>query len=179
MVSGCATTARLYVNPDADQGYYRKVAVAPFGNVSGNPLAAPRVTRAFVTELIVADLYQLVEPELVQEALTAKGVEQDGQGRYPREKVKETATAMGAQGVVTGAVTEYEMQRRGDDDTPVLGFDVELIDVATGNVVWRFHWVGKGAGRVPIVGGGIRTLGQLTQHACQATVADLRNKALR
>jgi len=179
LASGCAATSRIYVNPDADQGFYKKIAVLPFANVSGNALAAPRVTRAFVTELIIADLYQVVEPELVQEPLSASGTEPDGQGRYPSDKVKEVATRLGAQGVVQGAVTEYEMQRRGDDDTPVLGFDVELLDVATGNVVWRFHWVGKGAGRMPIVGGGIRTLGQLTQHACQATVADLKSQALR
>jgi curli biogenesis system outer membrane secretion channel CsgG len=179
LACGCATTGRIYVNPDADQGFYKKIAVLPFANVSGNSLAAPRVTRAFVTELIIADLYQVVEPELMQEPLSASGAEPDGQGRYPSEKVKEMATRLGAQGVVQGAVTEYEMQRRGDDDTPVLGFDVELLDVATGNVVWRFHWVGKGAGRLPVVGGGIRTLGQLTQHACQATVGDLKAKALR
>jgi TolB-like protein len=179
IVSGCAASGRLYVNPEADQGFYKKVAVLPFSNLSGNPLAAPRVARAFVTEMTIADLYQLVEPELVQEPLAASGVEPDGQGRYPSDKVKEAATKLGAQGVIQGSVTEYEMQRRGDDDTPVLGFDVEMIDVATGNVVWRFHWVGKGAGRMPIVGGGIRTLAQLTQHACQATVADLKSKALR
>ena len=179
LASGCATTGRLYVNPEADQGFYKKIVVLPFANVSGNSLAAPRVTRAFVTELIIADLYQLVEPELVQESLSGSGVEPDGQGRYASEKVKETATKMAAQGVIQGTVTEYEMQRRGEDDTPVLGFDVVLLDVATVNVVWRFHWVGKGAGRLPVVGGGIRTLGQLTQHACQATVADLKSKALR
>jgi len=179
LACGCATTSRLYVNPEADQGFYRKIAVLPFANLSGNSLAAPRVTRAFVTELIIADLYTLVEPELVQEALSAGGVEADGQGRYPSEKIKEAAPRLGVQGVVQGTVTEYEMQRRGEDDTPVLGFDVELLDVATGNVVWRFHWVGKGAGRLPIVGGGIRTLAQLTQRACQATVGDLKAKALR
>ena len=179
LASGCATTGRLYVNPEADQGFYRKVAVLPFSNVSGNALAAPRVTRAFVTELIIADLYQIVEPELMQEPLSVSGVEPDGQGRYPSAKVKEVATRLEAQGVIEGAVTEYEMQRRGDDDTPVLGFDVQLLDVATGNVVWRFHWVGKGAGRMPVVGGGIRTLGQLTQHACQASVAELKSRALK
>ena len=179
LASGCATTGRLYVNPEADQGFYRKVAVLPFSNVSGNALAAPRVTRAFVTELIIADLYQIVEPELMQEPLSVSGVEPDGQGRYPSAKVKEVATRLEVQGVIQGAVTEYEMQRRGDDDTPVLGFDVQLLDVATGNVVWRFHWVGKGAGRMPVVGGGIRTLGQLTQHACQASVAELKSRALK
>jgi hypothetical protein len=178
-VTGCAGPSRVYVNPQADQGFYKKVAVVPMANVSGNVLAASRVTRAFVTEMIIADAYQVVEPELIQETLEGAGTEPDATGRYPTDKVKELATKMGAQGVIQGTVTDYEMQRRGEEDSPVLGFDVEMVDVATGNVVWRFHWVGRGAGRIPVVGGGIRTLGQLTQHACQSAVAELKGKALR
>ena len=178
-LAGCAGPSRLYVNPQADQGYYKKVVVVPFATVSGNVLSAPRVTEAFVSELIIADAYQVVEPELMTEALANIGIEPDGTGRYPSDKVKDIATKMGVQGIIQGTVTEYEMQRRGEDDSPVLGFNAEMIDLATGNVVWRCHWVGRGVGRVPIVGGGIRTLAQLTQHACEDAVSDLKAHALR
>jgi curli biogenesis system outer membrane secretion channel CsgG len=177
LVGGCGAGNRLFVNPDADQGFYRKVAVLPFANVSGNGLAGPRVARAFVTELTIANLYEIVEPEPMAERLRNGGAELDGTGHYfPNEKVQQIVTQAGAQGWIVGTVTEYQMQRHHDADIPILGFDIQLVDAATLNVVWRVTVVGKGKGRVPVVGGGLRTLGQLTQSACESAVHDLRSK---
>jgi hypothetical protein len=71
------------------------------------------------------------------------------------------------------------MQRSGNSDTPVISFDVELIDVGTGNVVWRASIDRRGKGRLPVVGGGgARTFGRLTQMACEELVDRLRKEAL-
>jgi polysaccharide biosynthesis protein PelC len=170
---GCAAGNRIFVNSEADQSFFRKVAVLPFANVSGNALAAPRVTRAFVTEMTIAELYDVIEPELVREELVKLGAEMDATGRYPTDKVKAVVAKLGAQGYIQGTVTDYSVQRHGDDEVPVLGFDVQMVDLATEKVAWRVTVVGKGKGRVPVVGGGLRTLGQLTQNACESAVADV------
>lgn len=178
-VSGCAAGNRLYVNSEADQAFYHKVAVVPFANVSGNNLAAPRVTRAFVTEITIADLYQIVEPEIVQEELHTIGAELDATGHYPSDKLKQVVTKLGAQGYIQGTVNEYQVLRHADEEVPVLGFDIQLVDLATDKIAWRVTVVGKGKGRIPVVGGGLRTLGQLTQSECQSAVADLRSRVVR
>ena len=56
MLSGCAGSApRLYVNPEADMAYYKRVAVLPFQNLTPERFAGERLTRSFITELIIAD----------------------------------------------------------------------------------------------------------------------------
>ncbi len=174
----CASGSRLYVNPDADMAFYKKVAVMPFTNLSNDNLAAPRVTRAFVTELLMADRFALVQPEDFIGALGRAGVFPGSDGTYDPARLKEFAAAAGIQGVLRGAVTEYQMTRTESGDVPAIAFDAELLDVGTGTVVWRSSITRRGHGRLPIVGSGSRSLARLTQEACQEMVGRLRKGAL-
>jgi curli biogenesis system outer membrane secretion channel CsgG len=177
----CASSAqRIYVNPAADMAFYKKVAVLPFMNMSGDGLAGQRVTRAFITELIMTDRYQIVQPEEYRNALSKISGLPGPDGTYDPEKLKEAAAQVGATGIVRGAVTEYQMQRSGGGgDVPILAFDVELIDVNTGDVAWRSSITRRGKGRLPLVGGGAaHTMGRLTQMACEELVAQLKREAL-
>lgn len=180
-VLSCAGSGtRVYVNPAADMAFYKKIAVLPFSNMSTDGLAGQRVTRAFITELIMTDRYQIVQPEEFRFALSKINGLPGPDGGYEMAKLKEAATESGATGIVRGAVTEYQMQRSGgSDETPVIAFDVELIDVNTGDVAWRSSITMRGRGRLPVIGGGgIKSMGSLTQKACQELVDRLRREAL-
>jgi hypothetical protein len=175
---GCASTApRYFVNPQADMVFYKKVAVLPFANLSPSPLAGERVTRAFVTELIIADRYQVIEPGEFKLALEKAGADPAPDGTYDPGKLKEAATQVEAKGVIRGAVTDYQTQRNGQDEYPVLTFDVELLDTDTGNVVWRAAITRRGKPRFPVFGGSSTlTLGRLTQEACVEMVEGLQRR---
>jgi curli biogenesis system outer membrane secretion channel CsgG len=178
LIMGCASGPRLYVNPEADVGFYKKVAVAPFGNLTGERYAGARVSRAFVTELVMADRYQIVDPAEVAAALDRNGALTGGENAIDPKKLRDAATEAGANGMIRGAVTEYSMQRNGSSEIPVLAFDIEMIDVATGNVVWRGSVSRRGKGRTPVFGGaGTRTFGRLTEEACREIVARLKKEA--
>ena len=174
----CASGPRVFVNPDADLAFYKKVAVLPFANLTSDGLAGARVTRAFVTELIMANRFQIVEPEDFAGALQRAGVTPAGDGTYELNRLKEIAKQAGITGILRGAVTEYQMERSPGGDVPVISFDAELIDVGTGKVVWRSSLAKRGKGRLPIVGSGSRSLGRLTQEACVELVGKLRKEAL-
>ena len=174
----CAPSIRVYVNPEADPAFYRKIAVLPFADMSTASQAGPRVTRAFVTELIMANRFEIVQPEDFGSALRRMGVFRGQDGMYDPEKLKDAATQMGVTGILRGAVTEYQMTRNDGGDIPILAFDAELTDVGTGNVVWRSTISKRGKSRVPIVGGNTRSLGKLTQEACRELVDRLRKRAL-
>jgi hypothetical protein len=177
-LAGCAAPGRLYVNPDADMTYYGRIAVLPFDNLSNDRFAAARVTRAFVTELVISERYDVVEPEEFRMALARIGGEPSAQGLYDMAKLKEGAGTVQATGILRGAVTEYQMLRVGSDQVPVVGFDVELIDAATGNIVWRLSTTKKGRGRIPVIGGpNALTLARVTQDACMDAVARLTREA--
>src|SRR3990172_4752808 len=178
MLSGCAGSApRLYVNPEADMAYYKRVAVLPFQNLTPERFAGERLTRSFITELIIADRYQLVEPADFWIVLERIGGTPGGSGAYDPKKLQEAAKEANVTGIIRGAVSEYQIQRSGGGDSPILAFDVELMDVATSNVVWRASLAKRGKGRVPIVGGGERTLGRLTEEACREMVGRLEKEA--
>ena len=176
-LSSCAPSLRMYVNPEADLAFYKKIAVLPFADVSGNSLAGARVTRAFVTELIMTNRYQIVQPEEFVASLTRERIF-PVTGVYDPAQLKDEAASMGLQGILRGTVTEYQMSRDASGEIPVIGFDSELLDVSTGKVVWRCSISKRGKGRLSIVGSGSRSLGRLTQDACQEMVARLRKGAL-
>jgi len=50
--------------------FYKKVAVLSFTTMGGDAMSGPRVTRAFITELIMTDRYQIVQPEEFRGALS-------------------------------------------------------------------------------------------------------------
>jgi hypothetical protein len=175
--AGCASGSRLFVNPQADLTAYQKVALLPFGNLTGDRFAAERVSRALMTELIADGPWKLVEPAEFWAKLGEIGGHPGADGVIPPAKLKDAAAQMGVQGVIRGAVTEYQIARINGGDLPVVGFDVEMIDAPTGEVVWRTGISSGGRGRVPVVGGqGSRSLGVATQQACARLVEKLRNR---
>lgn len=178
LIVSCAPAIRVYVNPEADLAFYRKIAVLPFTDLSTMPQAGARVTRAFVTELILTDRFEIVQPEDFTGTLHRQGTFQAQDGTYDPDKLKAAATQMGATGILRGAVTEYQMSRADGGDIPVIAFDAELTDVGTGKVVWRSSIAKRGKGRVSVVGTGTRSLGKLTQEACQELVAQLRKHSI-
>jgi len=179
-VLSCASSSgtRVFVNPDADMTFYERVAVLPFTNLSQDGLAGARITRSFVTELIMTNRYKIVQTEEFRPILMKSGGMPAPDGSYDVVKLRDAATQVGATGILRGAVTEYQMQASGTGETPVLAFDVEMLDAKTGDVVWRASITKRGKSRIPIVGGGTRTLGRLTQVACEELVGQLRKGAL-
>lgn len=179
LASGCAASPRLFVNHDADMTLYQKIAVLPFYNLSGDGLAGARVTRAFTTELVIAQRFQLVDPSIMSGELERLNAGFDAQGLIALPKLRDAATSVGATAVIRGSVNEYAMRRTSTSEFPVVSFDAEMIDVATGLVVWRISITETGKGRIPIVGGaGERTFARVTQNACRRAVDILRAKAL-
>ena len=162
LAASCAPAIRVYVNPEADPAFYRKIAVLPFADMSATSMAGARVTRAFVTELILTDRFEIVQPEDFTSTLQRMGIFKAQDGSYDPEKLKNAAAQLGVTGILRGAVTEYETRRGNGGDVPTIAFDAELIDVAAGKVVWRSSISKRGKGRVAIVGTGIRSLGRLT-----------------
>lgn len=179
LVGGCAASPRLFVNHEADMTLYQKIAVLPFSNLSGDTYASARVTRAFTTELLIANRFEITDPSLLSGELERLNAGFDSQGQINSVKLREAATNVGATAVVRGAVTEYQTRRSGTNEYPVVSFEAEMIDVATGLVVWRISISESGKGRLPIVGGsGERTFARVTEEAARRAVGMLREKAL-
>ncbi len=180
VLAGCGTGGgmRLFVNPKADMSFYKQVAVVPFGNLTSERFAGERVSRAFVTELVIANRFHLVEDGTFRNALERANANPDAQGQYPSDKVMQTAKAMEVQGLIRGTVTDYQLQRFGSNDSPVVSFDVEMIDVQSGETVWRGSITRHGKSPTPLIGGtSTDTLGRLVQQTCREIVERLSREA--
>ncbi len=174
----CAAGPRLFVNRKADLGYYQRIAIVPFANLTNEINAGERTTRAFLTELVIAERFQIVEPGEFHGMLERIGGLPDGQGHADPRKLAEAATAAQATGLIRGAVTEFGVQRNGSSDSPVITFDAELVDVATLETVWRITVSERGRGRVPVFGGDShRSSGMVMQDACRKAVRLLKKAA--
>ena len=178
LTASCAPAMRVYVNPEADLAFYKKIAVLPFVDLTSGQ-AAPQVTRAFVTELIITNRYDIVQPEDFTSSLHRMGILRQQDGTYDSEKLKSAATQLGLSGIVRGSVSEHQMTHGQGGDIPSVAFDAELVDVATGNIVWRSSITRRGKGRLSIIGNGTRSLARVTQDACTELVARLKAKALK
>lgn len=177
-LAGCSSGSRLYVNPEADMTFYKRVAVVPFDNLTGERYASERVARALITELVMTNRFEVVEPGEYITALDKIGGEPNVEGKFDSEKLRAAAVSVQATGLLRGSVSEYRMQRVGMSDAPVVTFDVSMYDVATGKLVWQSSITRRGKARFPIFGGtGTRTFGLLVQQACEDLVNKLESEA--
>ena len=176
--SGCALGPRLYVNPQAELGTYKKLGLLPFRNLTIERFAGDRVLIALETELISTGRFKVVGPADLSRALRAAGVDPgDPTGNLPKLKI--VCDTLGVSGLVRGTVTEYANVRLDEQQIPVVSFDCEMIDAPTGTIVWRTSVSLKGKGRVAgIVGVGSRTMSALTEAACARVVGKLSGKAV-
>lgn len=174
---GCAGPGRFYVNGEADMAFYKKVAVLPFSNLTNDRFAGERVTRMFVTELVIAERFQVADPGELRAILERTGGLPGMDGTYDPKKLKEAAAEVGANGLIRGAVSEYQMLGASATPRPSLAFDVEMVDLSTGNVVWKASISKRGKGRVPVLGGGTATLSRLTEEACREVVERIDREA--
>lgn len=132
--AGCRSPRALYVHPNADLGSVRTVAVLPFENVSGERLAADKVQKLFVAELLAASAFQIVEPGLVQKALRNERV--DSAAQLTADDMKKVAAALGAEALFLGSVLEWSETRGASVAAPRIVIQLRLVEAASGATLW-------------------------------------------
>jgi flagellar motor protein MotB len=111
------------------------VAVLPIQNLTREPAAGDKVRHMIVAELLAQGRLQLVEPGAVDR--TMRQVRVASRYQLSSEEVQELGEALGVQGLIAGAVSEYGLTRAGgNQEAPEVAVELVLIDVASGAVVW-------------------------------------------
>jgi len=162
-------TYRMYVNDEADFGYYQRVGVIPFSNLSSDRNASEKVTAAMVTELLIGGKVEVANMGDIAKAF--KTVIKDDRYNLPEQLTAEEAQALGKegnlQGIFVGAVRDYSMTRSGQDEFPLVSIAIRLFDCQSGRVVWSYEITEKGGPKFPIFSfGETHTLGELTSKVC-------------
>jgi hypothetical protein len=165
---------RRYSDPNMDFGAVRTVAVMPFANLSRDNLAAERVRDVFASTLLAAGAFYVLPAGEVTRGITQTGV---GNATAPTpEEVVKFAKIVKVDGVFTGVVKEYGEVRSGASSGNIVSISVQLLETATGKVVWSASTTKGGisvTGR--LFGGGGAALNDVTEEA----VDDLLDKLFK
>jgi hypothetical protein len=166
--------ARRYSDPNMDFGAVRTVAVMPFANLSRDNLAGDRVRDVFASTMLASGAFYVLPAGEV-----ARGIGQTGVGN-PTAPTTEEIVKLGkiikVDGVFTGVVKEYGEVRSGGSSGNIVSVSVQLLETATGKIVWSASTTKGGisfTGR--LFGGGGAALNDVTEEA----VDDLLKKLFK
>ncbi len=169
LLAGCGGY-RMYVNQEADFGFYKRVGILPFSNLSNDKNASEKVTASFLTEMLIGSGIEITSMgDMVK---SYRAVIRDDRTNLPEQISGEDAIApgkeAGVQGIVVGAVREYSLIRSGQTDFPLVSIIVRFIDCQSGKVVWTYEITKKGGPKFPIFSfGETHTLGDMTSTVCR------------
>lgn len=170
---------RMYVNQEADFGFYEKVGVLPFSNLSADRNASEKVTASFVTELLIGGEVEIANMGDVLKAF--KTTVKDERTNLPEQMTIEEGMTIGrdaqVQGLFVGSVREYGMVRVGTEEFPLVSVNIRFIDCQSGKVAWTYETTKRGGPKFPIFSfGETHTLGEMTSKVCRSAAGDFLGK---
>ncbi len=171
-LAGCGGGATSYVRDDVDYGNIRRVAIYPFQNRSQDMQAGPRVQSVFVTELLVQDALQTLDPGETLAAI--RDLKLDPSADLSSEQIKALGERLTVDAVFFGSVDEYGFERDSSDRVSVITATFRLAETETGTFIWQSQ-VHKGGSSVwrKIFGGGSASLHDVTRDAVDACLGSL------
>src|SRR5574340_281548 len=154
-MSGCATSAGFYRDPNMDFGAVRTVAVMPFANLTKDQLAGDRVRDVFATLVLETGAVYVVPPGEVARGVAAAGIA-NATMPTPEEVVK-FAKMIKVDAVITGVIKEYGEVRSGTATADVISVSMQMMEAQTGKIVWSASSTKGGIGVTDrLFGGGGR-----------------------
>lgn len=173
-LAGCSGPA-TFIDPEADLGFYEKVGVLPFESLARDRLAGEKVASVFFTELLSRGFSQVADPGQLAAATTRVRGNVPPANPWSSRDLTRLGEEAGVQAIFLGTVREYEMVQVGRDPYPLVSFEVRLVDVATGRLVWSASETRRGGPAFPLFGWrAVHTLGELSATMCRQALRSLR-----
>lgn len=172
-ITGCSgVKSKVYVNPNTNFGFIKRVAVLPFENLTSDRFADKKVRDVFVTSLLSTEVIDVPELGEVLKALESQGIATPE--AVTGDVAKSLGQILGVQGLVLGTVEEYSVNRTMSGSFPEIAITLRMIDAKTGNIIWSVSHTEKGGRILPTVFGiGEDTLSEVTVKAAKRIVDTL------
>lgn len=170
--AGCGLKPKVYINPNTNFGFIKRVAVLPFENLTADRFANKKVRDVFVTSLLSTEVIDVPELGEVLKVLESQGIASTE--AVTGDVVKAVGQILGVQGVVLGTVEEYSINRTGAGAIPEIAVTLRMLDVKTGNIIWSVSHTEKGGRVLPTVFGiGEDSLSEVAAKASRKIVETL------
>ncbi|HUV29887.1 MAG TPA: hypothetical protein VMY05_02165 [Acidobacteriota bacterium] len=142
--AGCGGGSTVFLHPEYNFQVLERVAVIPFDNLSKDQGAGARATRVFVTELLAAEAFDVVEPGEVTRALEEYATVRTAE--LTQEQIVGLGKALRVQGMVLGTVTESTTLRSGGSAASTVTMVARMVETETGATVWSATQTSGGRG---------------------------------
>lgn len=177
--SGCGgiSSSRVYVNPQADFSFYKRVGLLPIKNLSDDALAGEKITDVFLTELLIAGDLEVMDVGQFK-SIVAQVVRGGSVYDLSPSHLAQIGELAKVQGIFMGTVQDYKMITVGGEQYPLISVTFKFIDAPTGTLVWQYNASIAGGPKLPIVTvGEIFTLAELGPKVCEQSVKEFYKKA--
>lgn len=132
-LSGCGSGSSVFVHPDYNFSYLERVAVVPFENLSSDQGAAARATRLFISDLLAAKAFDIVEPGEVSQALQKYGTVRTAE--LTGDQIRELGKTLSVQALIFGSLGE-SAGSRSPSDAGVVTLVVRTVETEKGVTIW-------------------------------------------
>jgi len=172
-LSACASAGgQNYHDKNMDFGSIRTVAVMPFVNLSHDNLAGDRVRDVFTTMLLASGSVYVVPYGEVARVSARAGIVNPSSPSV--EEMIKLGTQLKIDGVITGVVKEYGELRSGSASGNTVSVSLQLLETATGKIVWTGSSTKGGISfKDRLLGGSGAPMNDVTEAVCDDLVAKL------
>ncbi len=122
-------SVNVYISPK--DAHIKSVTVLPFK--APTELIGGSVSDIFVAEIMRMNVYSMIERSQLSGVLNEAELSLSG---ISNSKAMKVGQMIGADGVIVGTVTEYDMVAYKGKKYPSVGITIRLIDCKTGKVQW-------------------------------------------
>ncbi len=162
--AGCGPPRQVFVNEQADFGFYKKVGIIPFSNLTSERNAGDKMTSSFTTALRIENVVETPAPgdflKIYRDIV--KGDRVNVAEELTGEEVINMGKAAGVEGIFAGAVRDFGMSRVGTEEFPLVGVVIRFFDCQSGKVIWSYETTRRGGPGFPVFSfGETHTLGDL------------------
>jgi TolB-like protein len=124
-----------YLHPTADFTYVKRVAIAPFVNLTNDKFAGGKVRNVVATEVLRCGVFDVVEFGEVVKVLREEGMKDDGQ--ISRHIAARAGKRLNIQAIFMGSVLEYGLTRVGGSSVPEVSISMKLVDTNSYTILWE------------------------------------------
>ncbi|MFQ5901741.1 MAG: hypothetical protein ACE5IH_09330 [Thermodesulfobacteriota bacterium] len=136
----CGTGAILYVNPEADFSYIKKVAILPFNNLSEDKFAGERVRSAVTVDVLSRGVFEIMEQgevsRVTEDIFRRFGFEEGQAIQLDKEMIRMIGENLGVQALLIGSVDEY-MGGMGQGST--VSISLRMVDSGSATILWQVN----------------------------------------
>lgn len=132
--SSCGVSSGRVAAASPEVSKVKKVAILPFGSLSGKTNASETVTGIFITKMFNLGKFQVEEPGNILEFMVREGM--NTLGEIDIENLKMMSEHLELDAVIVGTVEEYDDGRTSVPPVPVVSITARMIEPRNGKIIW-------------------------------------------